>query len=933
MAIPSPVRARPSRTPRLRPLPADAGALPARPTGAHPILVSLSSHIAQLSSPTTALVLVSLVAHGLNLFDSPAFIGDEGIYTSQAWAVLREQRLSPYTYVYDHAPAGWIMLAAWLGVTGGPHTFGLAIDSGRILMLLLHVAMVPMLYHVARKLMAPHAPDGLAQGAACLGVLLFSVSPLAVFYQRLVLLDTFMLFWVLLSLDLLLDGWGRLSRVSLSGACFGIALLSKETAVFLVPAMIYIAIQQRWRHQGRYAVLGWLVPMLVVASWYPLFALFKDELFPSGRVAQFFNSGYAVSNVSLLGALQWQLSRSGGGPFNLHNQFWTLLRDDWLPRDAFLLAGGALATALNLARGLRDRRAMAAGLLGALPLAYLARGGPVFSYYVLFAIPFLCLNLAVAGLSCGLWVGKRVTMKPLEGALSRLTTYYAPLAAALAVATLGVGYWKAGLLQPLYTERPGQAEREALAWIKRYLPPESRIITRDDPWTDLHEPGLGGPAFPNAHSHWKVAADPEIRGGVFHDDWRMVDYLIMTPDLTADLEGSHNAVALDALAHAHLIKSWSGSTSNPRLYPRQIVELWKVDKTGQTDVMLLNGSAAYMAQRFEREGAFVAADGSVTSEAQAYALLRALWSSDEAAFRRSWRWARDHLQRRDGLLAWLWRDGRVVDSHTAADADVDMAFALLLASRRWGDPSLAQEGTRMVQAIWQREVVVINGAPYLVAGDWAAEGGVVALNPSYFAPYAFRIFHDVDPGHDWFSLLDSSYRTLFAVEASPLDSGRSAGLPPDWVGLDRATGQFVPLKLARTETTRYGYDAARTYWRLALDLRWFADDRARTLLHQASFLRDEMARKGHVSAVYAHNGSVVQESPSMVGTVGALSALLTLDAGMASALYSQQVVGAATYDSDWPFWGAADDLYSQEWAWLGIALYTDRVQNLWKADD
>src|SRR6185437_10029721 len=101
-----------------------------------------------------ALIAIGVVSHGLNMFQFPSFTGidDEGIYASQAWAILREGQLSPYTYVYDHVPGGWIVLAAWMGITGGPHAFGGAIDSGRVLMLLLHVASLVMLYRVARKL-------------------------------------------------------------------------------------------------------------------------------------------------------------------------------------------------------------------------------------------------------------------------------------------------------------------------------------------------------------------------------------------------------------------------------------------------------------------------------------------------------------------------------------------------------------------------------------------------------------------------------------------------------------------------------------------------------------------------------------------------------------------------------------------------------------
>ena len=46
---------------------------------------------------------------------------------------MREGRLAPYTYFYDHAPAGWILLAAWMALSGGPHAFGSTIDSGRVL--------------------------------------------------------------------------------------------------------------------------------------------------------------------------------------------------------------------------------------------------------------------------------------------------------------------------------------------------------------------------------------------------------------------------------------------------------------------------------------------------------------------------------------------------------------------------------------------------------------------------------------------------------------------------------------------------------------------------------------------------------------------------------------------------------------------------------
>ncbi len=504
------------------------------------------------------LVVVGLVAHSFNMLDYPSFTfkDDEGIYAAQSWAVLREGHLTPYTYFYDHAPAGWLLSALWMALTGGTNTFGNAVDSGRVLMLGLHLGMVPLLYGLTRRL-------GGTPLAAALATLLFSLSPLAVFYQRMFLLDNIMLFWLLLSLYWLSDEAGRLSHRVLSGLAFGLALVTKETAVFVLPAVLLLAWRQRRPHQGNFAFSSWFVPMLMVVSWYPLYALLKGELLGAGQAFGFFvtNGGGSGSGVSLVDALKWQSTRSGGGIFNLDNLFWQLVRTDWWPRDPILLAGGSLASLINLLRGWRNRQALIGGLLGLLPLVYLGRGGIVFDYYILFAIPFLCLNLALlAG-----WLLARL---PGRGSL---------VVATLAVVALVVSYSLLGSLPALFTEHPDLAGREATSWIKQNIPASSRLIIRDDLWAGLHEPGLGGPSFPNAHSHWKVASDPAIRDGVFEGDWRKVDYMVMSPGLIESFNATDNKVALAALAHAHLVKRWESPLGTESLHPRQIIEVWQVD--------------------------------------------------------------------------------------------------------------------------------------------------------------------------------------------------------------------------------------------------------------------------------------------------------------------------------------------------------------------
>jgi len=408
---------------------------------------------------------------------------------------------------------------------------------------------------------------------------------------------------------------------------------------------------------------------------------------------------------------------------------------------------------------------------------------------------------------------------------------------------LVLGWWHGGLLRPLYAERPSDVGREALAWISQHLPGDSTIVTRDDFWTALRDPSGGTTAYPHAHSHRKVAQDPAIREGEFQNDGHNVDYLIMWGrEMEDDFRSTDNTIALEALQNARLVRSWVSTSGDGAVHPHPVIELWKVDHGGPTEESLLRESARYQTRQFERDGAFVDRTGVVTSEAQAYAMLRAVWLDDRAAFDRAWGWTRANLLRPDGLLSWVWQDGVVTDPSAATDADTDAALALLMAGRRWNDQALVDEGTRMVRAIWEHEVTTIDNAPYITAGDLATEGPVVALNPSYLAPYAFAIFAEADPDHNWGWLIETSYRVLHESARAPLGAERSAGLPPDWVGIERQSGQFVPLDLPGVETTRYGYDAARTYRRVALHHRWTGDGRARAFLEQSGFLNDEVTR-------------------------------------------------------------------------------------------
>ena len=230
-------------------------------------------------------------------------------------------------------------------------------------------------------------------------------------------------------------------------------------------------------------------------------------------------------------------------------------------------------------------------------------------------------------------------------------------------------------------------------------------------------------------------------------------------------------------------------------------------------------------------------DNITTSEGQSYTMLRAVWQSDRTTFDKSWAWTKEQLGRpNDALFAWKWGKrsdgtyGVFTDQggqNTASDADSDIALALIMAANRWQQQSYLDEAKRILASIWEQEVITVQGKPYLAANDLEKNSSRAAiLNPSYFAPYAYRIFAKIDSQHDWNGLINSSYELINTAMDAKLDKGDSARIVPDWISMDKMTGQIMAPQGASNLTTNYSFDAMRTAFRLALDYEWNREQRA-----------------------------------------------------------------------------------------------------------
>src|SRR5260221_9139241 len=273
----------PQRAPRAREAeralqadePRDDPAATAAPADLPPSLRGIRS-LGRAGQIALAFALLSgLITHGYHLFTYPLYSTDEGIYVERAWSVIREARLAPQTYVYDHAPAGWLVLGAWEFVLPRHfETFGNPVNSGRLLMLLLHLASVFFLFEITRAL------SGNLR-APLIATFFFNFSPLAIYYQREVLLDNVMVFWLLLSIYLLLRHVEELFAGLWSGVAFGISVVSKENAIFFAPTIFYLLSRRvRDDSQRHFAQMFWLFGAGTAIFNHFLFAPLKGELLP-----------------------------------------------------------------------------------------------------------------------------------------------------------------------------------------------------------------------------------------------------------------------------------------------------------------------------------------------------------------------------------------------------------------------------------------------------------------------------------------------------------------------------------------------------------------------------------------------------------------------------------------------------------------------------
>ncbi len=306
-----------------------------------------------------------------------------------------------------------------------------------------------------------------------------------------------------------------------------------------------------------------------------------------------------------------------------------------------------------------------------------------------------------------------------------------------------------------------------------------------------------------------------------------------------------------------------------------------------------------------------------TSEGQAYALLRALWVDDQDTFIRVLAWTERHLQAGDphSLPAWHWESilgpfGSVQDGNSASDADLWIAYVLLLAADAWNEPLYRTRSLGLLPRIWAEEVSQMGNRLVLLPGAWALHDNPVRVNPSYFLPFALRRFALEDPDRAWDVLLYDSYE-LLAESLGP------TGLPPDWTFIDPTTGAIVDAPQERAVLTDFGFEAFRVPWNLAADLHWHQEARALAILEQMAPLAMEFQENNRLPAVRTLEG-MPRETWDYLGLYGCLlPAWQKTHPKLAEELFLNVIEPSRRGR----VWGDPTDYYAQNLVWLGMALY------------
>jgi endo-1,4-beta-D-glucanase Y len=726
------------------------------------------------------------------MFGFPYYENDEATYISRAWSFITTGELDVYTYRYDHAPLGWIIMGFWLLISGGTLIFNSLLESGRVLMLLVDTVSTVLLYVIVKRF------TGGSKLAGFLAAMFFSVSPLAIYFQRRILLDNLMVLAFLISIYYLTKEKLRLKDHIMSAVALGAAVLIKMNAIFLTPAFLYLAWRRADKKHVIHVLSHWVMFYGLVIGLFFIYALLKGELFsaPIGPDGM-------PEHVSVIDTFGLQLGRGEfAWPWDPESSFRQTL-DSWQLKDNFSLVLGALSTIGALIIGFIERKKnpyfLFAGSLSILYLLFLVRGGIVLDLYVAPHMPLLAINV---GIFFG-YIANRFTTVPRY---------------ILSVGIIAILGWVYAFQLPtrhLYVDETTN-QHQAIEWISENVPRDATIVGDNYVYPSLTEEH----GFENVYYFFNAEYDPDVKDE-FDDDWRNVDYMVVTHEVIQQIYRGQIPTMQQMFDRSTLVADFTDNASSFIDLDNYIStngDWAQVYQVKSRNDIVLQDSWDYFVDEFVRDyGQVVDTSNGMrtTSNDQALAMLQAVDEDDEAMFSGFWQWSQDHLRHRqdDGLLSWLWDiddDGNysLSDSNTLCGADQKIILALVRASNTWGVEAYMNDAESVMSDWWSNCVFQRGGQSYVAS---SADGSIdnILLNPGYFDPALYREISQAFPNYNWQRIIDDGYIFLDQL----LDE---FGFIPNWVVLTE-NNQIISASDLIAGADTFGQDSLQLVFALVED--------------------------------------------------------------------------------------------------------------------
>jgi len=838
------------------------------------------------------LLAVAFVSHAWNMFNFPYFENDESTYLARGWTFVTTGELDPYTYRYEHAPLGWIIIGIWLLLTGGTLFFSSFLVSGRIFMLIIHLISVIVLYKLGKNLFS--------RKVAILATLIFTLSPLAIHFQRRVLLDNIMTLFLLSSIYLLTSKKTTISRIILSSVFFAIAVLSKLNAAITGPVMLYIIWKKTQPNMRRHALMQWIIVAGFISLSFILLAAIKGELLPSP-----IGPDGLPERVSLIDSLKLQAGRGDfSPPWNPDSSFMSNI-SSWGAKDPLIVVYGSMSAIFTIVISIKAKTSyrIVAFLLLA-QIAFIARGKIVLDLYITPIIPFISLATAaiaayVSGMPHWKWAQQ---------------TVFASFALFLIVAPVTL------IPQKQYTSQDTANQTKALNWITNNVPRSANIAIDNYAFTELRIQN----GFQNADYMFMVEYDPQIRKIHLMDDWRNIDYILLTHEVVRQMANGSLPFLRDAFIHSELVAQFTDNTSSfISLDRNKLISTngdWaQVYKVKDRRDIILQQNWEHFINTFKIDYGQIIdpSNGNLTTSGlQANAMHRAVEQNDQVIFDGVWKWSKDHLRFRstDSLLSWKWElqaDNTYTlgDSNTSTDADIQAAYALIKADNLWPNNGYGEDARQMIGDIWEQTVFSAGGRLYI---DSSADGSIDTrlVNPSFFDPSAFTAFSTVNPENEWGKLSSDMYKLTEQLQES------NNGLIPGWILVNPQGGISSAESIVGPDANNFNNQTIRHIVYLSKAWYNYHDPQALDSLGKfVAFFESEINQGRGLVSSYSKDGNRNNASIDLAMQSAAALSIATLGdrEGISIDLVRNSIL--ADYDYAKGYWGNETDLLSQTSGW------------------